>query len=386
MGNEYHQVLSERLIRVRTGPFDLVITSEPDQSLRIDCAGRWLSLRRGSSFYRRLMDGSVVRYRHMRDEPHPVEASESIHGLAQELAGQFRNSLRQNAPQVELRGSVTDRERVIDRLELVQVWTDRRWTEWTAQFEAVYPESVVILPPDRYQDLVIQPALGCPHGECSFCAFYQNRSFRILSDVQFERHLEGIQTMLGPSIGLRDGIFLGSANALAIPQPTLIDRLRGIAEQVGPRKRQVAAFWDPDHSPTRTATDWGDLKAQGLTAVYAGLETGLPALRKKLGKSDRIEDFKEAIHVARQTDIRLGIMVLVGAGGETFREAHRAATVRLLESLPWTQSDWIYLSPLSEGLPRDRLEEELEYFTRTLRNSVPARVAPYYINRFCYFA
>ena len=154
-----------------------------------------------------------------------------------------------------MRGHLTDRERVIGRLEWVQAWTDRRWTEWSAQFEAAYPEPVVILPPDRYQDLVIQPALGCPHGECSFCAFYRDRAFRILSDPEFERHLEGIQTLLGSAIGLRDGIFLGSANALAIPQPTLIDRLRSVAKQLGPRKRQVAAFWDPDHSPTRTAAD-----------------------------------------------------------------------------------------------------------------------------------
>jgi len=380
-----HQ-LSEVLIRVRTGPFDLIITSEPDQSLRIDCAGRWLSLRQGSSFYRRLMNGSVVRYRHMRDEPQPVEASESVHGLARELAGQFVDDLRQDSPEVELRGSLTDRERIIDRLECVRAWTEQRWIEWSAQFEAVYPEPVVILPPDRYQDLVIQPALGCPNGACSFCAFYQDRSFSILSDAEFERHLEGIQTLLGPSMGLRDGIFLGSANALAIPQPTLIDRLRRIAEQLGPRKRQVAAFWDPDHSPRRTAADWEDLKAQGLSAVYAGLETGLPALRKKLGKSDRIEDFKEALRVPRQMDMRLGIIVLVGAGGEAFRAAHRTATVQMLESLSWTRSDWIYLSPLSGGLPQDALQEELENFTRTLRNSVPARVAPYHINRFCYFA
>ena len=381
-----NQELSEMLIRVRTGQFDLLITAEPDQSLRIDCEGRWLSLRQGSTIYRRLMDGSVVRYRHMRDKPRPVETAESVHGLAQELAGQFIDYLRQDTLEVELRGHLTDRERVIGRLEWVQAWTDRRWTEWSAQFEAAYPEPVVILPPDRYQDLVIQPALGCPHGECSFCAFYRDRAFRILSDPEFERHLEGIQTLLGSAIGLRDGIFLGSANALAIPQPTLIDRLRSVAKQVGPRKRQVAAFWDPDHSPTRTAADWGDLKAQGLATVYAGLETGLPALRKKLGKSNRIEDFKEAVRIHRQSDMGLGIMVLVGAGGETFREAHRTATVQLLESLAWTRSDWIYLSPLSEGLPRYRLQEELEYFTRTLRNSVPARVAPYHINRFCYFA
>ncbi len=44
--------------------------------------------------------------------------------------------------------------------------------------------------------------------------------------------------------------------------------------------------------------------------------------------------------------MRIGVILLIGAGGESFFNAHVDHSVRLLNAMPLARGDFIYLSPL----------------------------------------
>ncbi|MGE5357884.1 MAG: hypothetical protein ACM3NQ_02635, partial [Bacteroidales bacterium] len=86
------------------------------------------------------------------------------------------------------------------------------------RFEHVY-QPIGILPPDQYLALVLQATAGCSFRSCTFCGFYGN-PYRVRSAVEFRCHVQQVVEYLGDSASLRRrAVFLGSANALAVPMP-----------------------------------------------------------------------------------------------------------------------------------------------------------------------
>ena len=87
---------------------------------------------------------------------------------------------------------------------------------------------------------------------------------------------------------------------------------------------------------------------RGLRRAYIGLETGDPALLRFLGKPNTPAEAQTLVAALKEAGIAVGIIVLVGAGGETYQEAHIAATTRLINALPLDAGDLIYLSELMD--------------------------------------
>lgn len=373
-------------LKARLGVGDTAVEAPEGPSLRMDAEGRWGSFRPGDDLHRRTLDGKVVVHEGPGLRELNADEADRVHAEAIAFAGALAARVRAGETGLELHGPDADRAALVARLEAAAAWTVERYRDEAARYAAAYPEPMFILPPDRYHDVVVLPAVGCPHGRCKFCAFYRERGFRILEPAEFDAHLDAVRAFFGRARLGRSGVFLGSASALSLPGPRLIEALEKIRAAFGDVARGVAAFEDPDHAPRRTSEDYAALGAAGLSAVTVGLETGLPALREELGKRRNLDRVLAAVAAEKEAGLTCGVTVLVGAGGRAAAADHLAATADAVSAMPLDKRDMIYLSPLSESLPEAELQEEYQRFRETLAQRTMAKLVPYRIERYFVFA
>ncbi len=361
------------------------VQCDSGDSLRLDSIGRWSSARMGGTMFRRTMDCKVVR---VSGQPRfTLVDGAAHHAKASAMAREFFGLLSAGAPMhLSADPDRLGTSALMDRLELAAGWTPALYDEEATRFRSAYPEAIEILPPDRYGDVVLLPALGCPNSTCTFCAFYRERRFRLLSDDDFVAHFDAVLALMGDSIHAKQGIFLGSASALSLGQRVLLSRLSVVTKRLGDTKRGIGAFWDPDHSPERTVAQWIELSEAGLTSAYLGLETGLAPLRKAVGKSDEIERLLGRIEVAREAGIQIGVMVLAGIGERAQLDAHCASTADVVRAMQLGPTDIVFVSPLRGSRPQTQLDEEATQLHAALKEHTTAKVAPYAAERFYYYA
>ena len=340
---------------------------DPDSglSIRLDAEGRWSSFRIQGRFYRRCLDGQVVQ----GAEAHLLDKSQAQVIYQQVWA--WLNRLNSS-------------ESLIVQS---QSYTPEAYQALSQHYFDAYPEPVSILPPDRYGDLVIQPARGCPNRRCRFCAFYKDKPYAVLNKSQLEQHLRDIERLFGKAIYARQGIFLGSANAMALSQRRLTDCLQLINRRLGAVKRGVAAFADPDFSAPRTEADWQALYKLGLRHIVIGLETGWSALRTKLGKSGDLTQVQRMIEASKRQGITVGLTVLTGAAKQSGQHQQIEETVSFLAQQSLTEKDIVYLSPLNnKGTVEQNAYHELFHLKKKLKEEIAAKVVSYQMQRFNYYA
>ncbi len=291
-------------------------------------------------------------------------------------------------------------------LERVAKWDWARLEAEAARFAAVY-KPIPILPPDQYLSLVVQPTEGCSYNECSFCTFYRDRPFRIKTLAAFEQHVEGVLRFVGRGIALRRGLFLADANAVVIAQERLLPMLELLRARVPALAERIFAFVSAPDALRKSPADFAALRARGLRRVYVGVETGHDPLRAFLRKQGTAADVRRAVESIKAGGVAVGLILMVGIGGEPFRDAQRAGSVALLETLPLDAQDIIYLSPfVSEGdspydadmraleaatglpaLDEEAIRAEEERFKRALQplaRRTGARISHYDLREFVY--
>jgi len=373
-------------LKVRIGPGDLALETPTEVFLRLDAEGRWCSFRPGSALHRRTLNGEVVVHDGRSVRILSDDTASDLHETVVLFTAILTDKIENGSVEVTLQDYDDRKALLLDRLRTAAAWTPARYEQEKERFADAYPEPVFILPPDRYRDVVLLPAQGCPHGRCSFCAFYKGRDFRILDSAEFEHHLAAVQRFFGKAIHSRKGVFLGSASALSLPQPALLGVLDKVNRSMGPQTRSIAAFQDPDHSPRRIPEDYRALLEAGLDFITVGLETGLPSLRNALGKNASVERVLEAVIHQKSVNVHCGVTVLVGAGGRTAAPDHLTATAGVLSKMPLDSRDLVYLSPLKGPLLPAELEREFGRFREALSRAIPAKIVPYHIDRYHYFS
>ncbi len=222
---------------------------------------------------------------------------------------------------------------------------------------------VTILPPDQYLALYLQVTEGCAYNACQFCGFYRDRRFRIKSLEEFRAHILNVRSFFGGGLSLRRSIFLGDANALTISQVNLMPIFDLINAEfaIAPRELNAVqrAGWEAAHPINfngiysfvdafsmhrKTPQHYAELAQRGLRRVYVGLESGDPQLLQFLGKPNKPNDVVELVNDLKAGGVAVGVIVLVGAGGASFQEAHIRETAHVINAMPLDENDLIYFS------------------------------------------
>lgn len=310
----------------RQSPGRIDLVRDRLEIYRLDEAGRLLGWVRDGRTYRRGLDGTVLQMRRIE------QGEEKFHRV------------RRLAP--------AERSFHLDRVEarLREAGEPLRldWGVDALRFQEHYGR-VGILPPDRYNSLVLQLTRGCSYNRCSFCSFFRKERFLIRSGSQFRAHLEAARRTFGAGLTARRGTFLGDASAASIPTPVLLEGLRAVREAFPSpdpqRLDQVGAFLDT-FTARRGESEWSELAAAGLREVYLGVESGSKTVLKLLRKPGHprlVEQLVERLKAAR---LGVNVILMTGAGGRELAQEHTRASAALLARLPLGPGDRVYLSDL----------------------------------------
>ena len=220
-----------------------------------------------------------------------------------------------------------------------------------AAFRRIW-EPVAILPPDQYLSVVVQLTVGCWYGRCTFCSFYGGRPYRVRSLAEFAGHVQAAKAFFGPGLARRCGVFLGDANALALPTRRLLPYLEVVARAFGTdgllQLHGLHAFLDAFSGRRRRERAWRQLAGWGLRRVYIGLESGSDALLRFLDKPGGSEDALVTVRALHGAGVNVGVILMVGAGGDRFAEEHVRESVRVVNAMELGPGDMLYLSPFVE--------------------------------------
>jgi len=213
------------------------------------------------------------------------------------------------------------------------------------RFELIYGR-VGILPPDQYLALVLQATQGCSFNSCTFCDFYLGQPFRVRSPQQFKEHARAVRAYLGESLPLRRTVFLGEANALAVPLGRLAPLLEIAREEFD--GRPVHAFLDAFSGARKSAEEFHAMAALGLERVNVGLESGHDPLLRFVRKAGRAWNAVETVAALKAAGVAVSVIVLIGLGGDRYAAEHVADTVTALNAMPLGRGDILYFSDLTE--------------------------------------
>jgi len=278
----------------------------------------------------------------------------------------------------------------------IRHWTPARLREQGQRFAEIY-RPISILPPDQYLSIVVQLTVGCSYNLCNFCNFFKDRRFRIKPLDEFAQHLQDVQHFLGELNALRKGVFLADGDALMTPQRLLVPAIERV-RQTWP-DLPLYSFMDAFRPQAKSLEQWRDLQQLGLKRVYLGIESADPGLLAFLNKPGSPELMRSECQKLKAAGLNLGLILMIGAGGQQYAQDHFAASVALLRSLPLDSGDLVFLSefvphpdqpyvaqaqaagivPLSEA----ELQHEVQRWREAL-HELPARRVPYHLQEFIY--
>jgi len=207
---------------------------------------------------------------------------------------------------------------------------------------------VGILPPDQYLSLVVQATEGCSFNTCTFCDLYHD-GYRVKTPEEFREHVGGVLNYLGASASLRSrGIFLGAANALAVPMTRLLPIFETLLDELDAARRGVCAFVDGFTGVRKTMAEYRLLSHLGLRRVYIGLESGHDPLLRFVRKPGSAADAVETARTIKSAGVHVGVIVMTGLGGVPFAEEHERDTVGVVNAMGLGEGDLLYFSDLVE--------------------------------------
>ena len=327
-----------------------------------DLEGRLLTYFEDGVLYKRALDSSVHARRRVEGRRQRFRVGEArarwVFRRAREVAESHFPGSRGEARK---------------RLRAILGWTPERLLAERDRFARVY-KPIAILPPDRYFTIVLQATEGCTWNRCTFCSFYSGRPFSAKDPETFAQHARAVRDFLGKNALLRRDLFLADGNALALSLGRLFPLLQ-TAREVFP-DRPVYSFIDVYSGERHQGEFWRALREAGLAGVYVGMETGHDPLLAWLNKPGSREELLEFVRVLKGAGLFVGLIVMVGAGGDRFRAAHFRETLRALAAMPLKPSDIVFLSPFVED-PRSayRLRREAEGIRPLSEGEIEAELA-----------
>lgn len=356
-----------------------VIMSNDETSFTFDYDGRLVGAFLDGANYRRSLANEILkkesgprpglssRLRRMLERGEVERLEKRAYDFALDALSAFRvnEGLKPALANPTLQGGepgIPARTETLEALERIQTYDYERLEQEREAFSRIY-RPVTILPPDQYLALYLQMTEGCTYNDCEFCGFYRDRRFRIKSPDEFRAHISKVVDFFGGGLSLRRSIFLGDANALMVPQSNLLPMFDTINAEFAiiPNGLTTAsrAEWEAEHPihfqgiysfidafsmRRKKPSDFADLARRGLRRVYVGLESGDASLLKFLGKPNKPDDVVELMNVTKAGGVAVGVIVLVGAGGRRYQEAHVRETAHLINTMPLDENDLIYFS------------------------------------------
>ncbi len=198
-------------------------------------------------------------------------------------------------------------------------------------------------PPSEGQNLIIQATLGCHFNQCSFCSMYKSKEYQARPLAEVFRDIE----TAAQSWPNTHRVFLADGDALTLPSAHILKILDKLKASF-PRLNRVTCYANPSDILRKTPEELASLKANKLTMLYMGIESGSSVMLKKITKGASPKSIQRALIKIQEAGLKVSATVILGLGGQTHWQEHIDETANLLSHAPVN-----YLSTLQLYLEQD---------------------------------
>lgn len=168
-------------------------------------------------------------------------------------------------------------------------------------------EGDIYRPPSEADSIILQATLGCSHNACTFCVSYKEKSYRLKDWTVVEADI-GKASRLYPHV---PRLFVADGDALAMPMVRWRKLLALIKEKL-PAVVRVGAYATAKSIRKKSDEDLAWLRANGLTILYLGLESGDAETLRYVKKDSGPEEMIAAAQRAKAAGFKLSVTVLLG--------------------------------------------------------------------------
>ena len=183
-------------------------------------------------------------------------------------------------------------------------------------------------PPAEAESLIFQAAYGCPHNTCRFCGMYKTVKYHLRDEAELLAEIREAGERYG---GMRR-VFLADGDVMAMPFERLIRILDEINRNF-PRLARISLYANGSSIMMKSLPQLRQMRERKVHTLYMGLESGSQEVLDLFGKTERVDEMTAAVRTAQECGFRMSVMILLGLGGKSLREAHIAGTVQALNRM-----------------------------------------------------
>lgn len=202
-------------------------------------------------------------------------------------------------------------------------------------------------PPSEADSLILQATIGCSYNECSFCAMYRDKRFRVRRLEELEAEIDWARENLGD---VRK-VFLADGDAL-VAKASFLERVLDRLNEAFPSLRRISVYASPQSLQVRSVEEMSRLREKGLTQYYLGIESGHDQVLLDLVKGVDAEEMIRVALKAHEAGVKLSTMVLLGAGGRALSAEHARESARVVNAIQPRFVSTLVMTPV-EGTPLD---------------------------------
>lgn len=206
-------------------------------------------------------------------------------------------------------------------------------------------EGTLYRPPSEADSLILQATIGCSYNECTFCAMYRGKRFRVrkLEDLQREIDWAAARAADVRKVFLADGdALIAKASFLE----ALLERLRAAFPDLG----RVSCYASPQSLQVRSAAEMERLRERGLSLYYLGIESGHDGVLAALAKGVDSAEMVRVANKAQDAGVKLSTMILLGAGGRALSRDHARESARVVNEIQPRFVSTLVMTPVA-GTP-----------------------------------
>ncbi|MDH5424906.1 MAG: radical SAM protein [Gammaproteobacteria bacterium] len=218
-------------------------------------------------------------------------------------------------------------------------------------------EEPLYRPPSEANNLILQVTIGCRFNQCSFCSMYKHKEYRLKSIEDIQLEIDRVKQFNADV----SRIFLADGDAFNLDSAQLLEILKRL-QAAFPKLTRVSCYATPANISAKSADELALLKANKLSLIYVGIETGSNLLLKKITKGATQNSIARSLKLADAAGIKVSATIILGLGGHQFWQQHITETVALLNAAPvsYLSTLQLYLDKSAEAEFIDKFAEEFQ--------------------------
>ncbi|MHC4822200.1 MAG: radical SAM protein [Planctomycetota bacterium] len=217
-------------------------------------------------------------------------------------------------------------------------------------------EGDIYRPPSEADAFILQATIGCSWNACTYCDMYRAKRFRVRDLAETLEDIEAARVSFGARV---DKVFVADGDALAMSLDHWEPILTAAAESF-PRMRRLSCYATARNLLEKTPKELKRLRALGLKQLYIGPESGDDPTMKRIAKGATFDQHVEAARRAREADMTVSAIFLLGAGGIERSREHAEGSARLATAMDPRFVSCLTLTVVP-GTPIAKLEERGDF-------------------------